>query len=136
MTKQEKIKEAYGEYWEEMKPFVNKNGWFNKNSFWNNTFSFGVYENIDLLFTHKEDSMIPTIIANIENNNGWIKIESEDDLPILTIIYHVVINGKESKALYAGKNRWFVDGNDFPKTTEIHGITHYQPIIKPQPPIY
>lgn len=32
MTKQEKIKEAYGEYFEEMKPWINENGWFDKNA--------------------------------------------------------------------------------------------------------
>ena len=31
MTKQEKIKEAYGEYWELVKETVNENGWFDYN---------------------------------------------------------------------------------------------------------
>jgi hypothetical protein len=69
-------------------------------------------------------------------NNGWTKIENENNLPSKTITHHVVMNGKLSKALYAGKNRWYVDGNDFPKTTETHGITHFQEIIIPEPPIF
>ena len=75
-------------------------------------------------------------IAGIENNRDWIKIESEDDLPKLTINYHVLKNGTLTEVLYAGKNRWFVNGRNYPLTTEIAEITHYQPIIKPQPPIY
>jgi len=132
-SKQKAIREAYGEYFEEMKTFINENGWFNKNSFWNNTFSFGVYENIDLLFTHKEDFMIPTIISNIETNNGWIKIESEADLP------------EESDTYFTYSEVWW---EPFYRIDVFTGIlknsftngkscfTHYQPIIKPQPPIY
>jgi hypothetical protein len=38
-----------------------------------------------------------------KENNGWTKIDNENNLPSKTITYHVVINGKLSKALYAGK---------------------------------
>lgn len=69
-------------------------------------------------------------------NNGWTKIENENNLPLKTITHHVVMNGKLSKALYAGKNRWYVEGNDFPKTSELHGITHYQEIFIPKPPTF
>jgi hypothetical protein len=71
-----------------------------------------------------------------QENNGWIKIEKESDLPTKTITFHVVKNGSLSKARYAGKNRWFVDCNDYPKTTELHEITHYQEILIPEPPIF
>jgi hypothetical protein len=80
--------------------------------------------------------MRPKSLQGIENNNGWKKIESEEDLPTKTITYHVVINGKSSKALYAGKNRWFINGNDFTKTTEIQGITHYKEVKTEEAPIY
>ena len=30
MTKQEVIQQAYGEYWEQVKEFVDENGWFNR----------------------------------------------------------------------------------------------------------
>lgn len=128
MTKQEIIKQAYGEYYEEMKPFINNNGWFDKNSFWNNTFSFGVYENIDLLFTHKEDFMIPTSILNIENNNGWIKIESEKDLPKETGHYWVK-RGREISVNYIIVPESF-------HSCFLANLTHYKPIEKPKPPIY
>lgn len=81
MTKQEKIKEAYGKYYEEMNPWIDEKGWFNKNAFYQKEFTFLKYEKIDLLFHHKGDFMIPTSIKEIENNNGWTKIESINDLP-------------------------------------------------------
>jgi hypothetical protein len=131
MTKQEKIREAWGEHFEAVKNHVDENGWIYTRNF---IFYCGFeYDEKGFGATHR---IRPKSLAGIENNNGWIKIESEEDLPISTIMYHVVLNGKKSKALYAGKNRWFVNGNDFPKTTEIHGITHYQPIIETKPPIY
>jgi len=68
------------------------------------------------------------VIANdligIENNNGWIKIESEEDLPKEQETFHVVLkNGN----VYM---RTFVNKASF------SDVTHYQPIEKPKPPIY
>jgi hypothetical protein len=135
MSKEEKIKEAYGEYWEYF-----KNKQYDENG-------FSMFEKEDdnheiwrkiLLETHPYANRVyrPISLKGIENNNGWNKIESESDLPKFTIQYHVVKNGSLSKAYYRNNNRWIVDGNDYPKTSEIHGITHYQEIVIPQPPIY
>lgn len=135
IKKQEAIRLAYEEYWEEMKPFINESGWFDKNSFYNKLFSFN-YEQINILFAHKEDFMIPKSIENIEDNNGWISILSEEDLPKEKISYEVWRNGYESRATYAGSDRWFVPHNDFPKTTKVAGITHYAEPIKRQSPIF
>lgn len=71
-----------------------------------------------------------------KENNNWTKIESKKDLPKLTIEYHVVKNGSLTKAFYRGSNRWLVPNNDYPKTTEIHGITHYQEIAIPEAPVF
>lgn len=131
MTKQEKIQEAYGEYFEQIKDWVNIDGWF----YLGDT-DFRLDNKMPLEFDALNNKMRPLSLQGIEKNRGWIKIESEEDLPKKTINYNVVINGKLSKALYAGKNRWFINGNDFPKTTEIQGITHYKEIKIEEPPIY
>lgn len=123
-SKQQAIELAYGEYWEEMKPFVNDNGWFDKNSFYNNQFSFK-YEDLDLLFSHKEDYMIPKSIENIETNNGWISILSEKDLPSETNNYWVL-----------NKLGISMRGYDMEEHNHWEDITHYQPITKPEPPIF
>jgi len=78
----------------------------------------------------------PKSLQGIEDNNGWIKIESENDLPGFKVQYFVMINGKLSKAYYRGNNRWIVDGNDYPKTSELHEITHWQEIVIPKAPIF
>lgn len=127
MTKQEKIQEAYGEYFEEIKPWINENGWFDKNSFYKKIFSFN-YGEIDVLFSHCKYLMTPKSIIGIENNNGWVNIESEADLP--TIEYELYfVNGDNCSihqcVYHEGiKDYW------------LENLTHYQPIQKPQPPIY
>ena len=68
------------------------------------------------------------------SQDNWTKIENEDYLPEQGGVYHIVVNGKLSKGTYLKNNRWYVAGNDYPKTTELHGITHYHKIITPDLP--
>jgi len=72
------------------------------------------------------------IIQAIEPQSKWIKIESEDDLPKENGIYWVVKDDEivciEPKKPINFKKLW----SDFKKDN----ITHYQPIQKPEPPIY
>ena len=135
MTKQETIAKAYGEHWETVKDYVDENGWFDFSDDKKRIrYFFHNGENIELnkYLTHWR----PKSLAGIETNNGWIKIESEADLPSHGGEYDVVINDRLEQAVYLKSNRWLVNGNYFPKTTQTHGITHYKPIVKPQPPIY
>lgn len=132
MTKEEKIREAYGEHFDKIKCVLDANGWI--------LMTISITREISIEFerqvrVHENNTygfptmcVRPKSLQGIENNNGWIKIESEDDLP------------KEEYELY------FVTGSN----TNVHqciyhiGIkeywlktfTHYQPIQKPQPPIY
>ena len=70
----------------------------------------------------------PKSLRGIENNNGWIKIESEDDLPKEDGFYWV-IDSESSKVI----NRYFEKGNhDFFKQFS----SHYQPIVFPDLPLY
>jgi len=127
-AKQKAIEVAYGIYWEELKYFVEENGWYNWFESKNNT-------NIDDLdFETSIDgfNLRPKLLAGIETNNNWISIHSEDDLPntdgksvefwFMTNHGDVTINGyndSSEKALIYSKI-----------------YTHYQPIIKPKKPIY
>lgn len=75
MTKQEAIKKAYGDFWEQVKEYVSENGWCN--SYWNTR----VFFNADTMPKQNPVRWRPISLNGIDNNNGWIKIESEDDLP-------------------------------------------------------
>lgn len=136
MTKNEVIENAYGDHFEEMKPFIDENGWFDKNSFYNNKFSFN-YEQLDKSFSHKDDFMRPPELNNIENNNGWIKIESEADLPKTPYGYYHICT---KKPIYENSSNIGIDEfwqNDLNKKQWwLDNVHHYQPIQKPNPPLY
>jgi len=125
MTKEEKIQEAYGENYDKCKPDENGMCLINESDYpkieW-------VYEG----FGYNK----PKSLQGIENNNGWINIESEDDLP-------TEHRGYFTKTNYCKE----IVERDYPIFTKsmsiederkwwLENITHYQPIQKPQPPIY
>lgn len=149
MTKEEKIKEAYGKNWEIVKDKVNKDGWIKDREFIFSDF----IEPIDWQTTDHDDEYYdtrrPMKLKGIENNNGWVKIESEIDLPKENIecFFRVVVNERYCNAgVYINNGRFRVKSsltnsenfftvddvirNYFPK------VTHYKVIEKPQPPIY
>jgi len=116
MTKQEKIQEAYGEWFKECSPDENGLSIINES----------YYPNIEWMnkgFGYNK----PKSLQGIENNNGWIKIETEDDLPMQDCDVFAIINGviKQRRFQLDISHLWINQT-----------ITHYQPITKPQPPIY
>ena len=122
MTKQEKIKEAYGEYFEKLRNEIDNDGFVNTYNF---TFSFNFeYEEKGFGVTHR---IRPKSLAGIEHNNGWVKIESEDDLPKENCDVFIFANGR------IDQRRFQVDISHLWINNV---ITHYQPIIKPKPPIF
>lgn len=132
MTKEEKIKEAYGRFYKPEKYHFSVNGWVDLNE-WPEYEVGKLIDEIDMEF--REYSARPKYLQGIENNNGWTRIESEDDLPKdENIVEFWVYDDEEivsAKFMYESK-RWYHDVNLnlrlFP--------THYQPIEKPKPPIY
>lgn len=123
--KQEAIEKAYGEHWETVKEYVDKNGWC------------AVYWNICELIGYSKPKSEgtkwrPISIKNLETNEGWISILPDgSNLPKED--GHVYI--------YDGLNAYiaFYDSDVFMFSSGINSDiepTHYQPIVKPKPPIY
>lgn len=130
MTKEEKIKEAYGEYWESVKLLTDKNGFICQS-----TLFFPETEMMDKMEIQVKpfppDGRCywrPMVLKGIENNNGWIKIESEEDLPERG--YYEVIERATGKPLRASLN------NEFGTLILVHYYSHYQPIIDIDLPLY
>ena len=77
----------------------------------------------------------PISLQGIENNNGWIRIESEEDLPKEEIDLHFIFeknNGRfQTFGVWDNKLKSFYSG-----ALKISNVTHYQPIEKPKLPIY
>jgi len=124
MTKQEIIKQAYGEHWNKVCEYVDENGWCN--SYWGKE-----YTDLNGVGKTKKDPLYwrPKSLQGIEDNNGWIKIKSETDLPKGGDIFYLC-------------GKMFEDGNFVIdemftyNSIDKDKFTHYQPIIKPKPPIY
>ncbi|WP_312364012.1 NUMOD4 motif-containing HNH endonuclease [Sphingobacterium sp.] len=80
-----------------------------------------------------EPRINPTKIVYLDyykSNNGWTRIESEEDLPKDRIDIWVISNGK---VFYYND---FEPDNDRCKKYVCENYSHYQPIIKPEAPIY
>lgn len=139
MTKEEKIKEAWGEYWERLSD-VQKLLALDNNGY--TSIGYSEYQSklhVDLkkskLFDVDSNTR-PKLLQGIETNNGWIKIESEDDLPkeygeyYFRTTYNTMIT---YSGWYSSSDKKFYDRNHY---FEIIDVTHYQPIVKPLKPIY
>lgn len=135
MTKQEAVKQAYGSQYDFLKP--DENGWF-KDDVLGNSEELSVWVLSECERKWNDDNELVwrlTSIAGIEDNNGWIKIESEDDLP--TYDEYCWIEPQKDRFIIAWYNytdTYFYDnqGNKW----LWRGITHYQPINKPEKPLY
>ncbi|MEG0929878.1 hypothetical protein [Algoriella sp.] len=121
MTKEEKIKEAWGENWSK----ISKEN--QKKALKNNGFVSQYYE--DLLsketICRKLFDVRPKSLQGIENNNGWIK-GNEPNVPNES--YFVFAFGGIYETFYDEKLGWLYVNREF--------VTHFQPIEKPKPPIY
>ena len=137
MTKEEKIQEAYGEYFDKIKCVLDANGWI--------LMTISITREISIEFerqvrVHENNTygfptmcVRPKSLQGIENNNGWIKIESENDLPTNTEVYHHgIMNGE----LICFKLQHPLNLKRLYKDFQKDNVTHYQPIIKPELPIY
>lgn len=143
MTKKQKIQEAYGLYWKDYGHLADENGFiYQSDLFYPDTEmkKEGVeIEVISVEHKHKWSNIKwrPKSLSGIEANNGWIKIESEDDLPKedgYGKMYHLVCSGKvENQGRYIHSLKAFCHFGTF---VIINHVTHYQPIEKPKPPIY
>lgn len=125
--KQKAIREAYGEHWETVKQHVDENGYLHHPKGGEVTFD----PFIGFMDEHQiYDAYRPKSIAGIEDNNGWITIEYELDLPKETKSYHVVY--KDGSII----QHHFSISSDFDRILFLEEFTHWQEIQIPNPPIY
>lgn len=79
-----------------------------------------------IIWDLKECSIRPKSLQGIENNNGWIRIKSDDCFPNDNKDYWVIRNGVIAvENIPSSRTVWW-----------INNVTHYQPIEKPLKPLY
>jgi hypothetical protein len=126
MTKEDKLYEVYGSRYD-----WDENGWltYGCDEASESGFEpFGEYETRNHIDGYYE--WRPIELQGIEDNNGWIKIESIDNLPeksTLCFCYNEMGHIFTTKLFKSNTNYSYV---------KLENITHYQPITKPEPPIY
>ena len=145
-AKQEAIRKAYGEYWGKMSAelqyiALRSDGWIQMRDCikeLGEEFSLSQYVVTEPHFGSYKQR--PQSLQGIENNLGWIMIESEEDLPKEDKTEcHLIINNdrmelnggfrrysKETFYFYNAKGEGFL----------IDSVSHWQPIVKPEKPIY
>lgn len=126
-ARQKAIQEVYGKHYKQNK--INILGWFEavdpktdkpeQNGF--------KLEDVDVLSSLK---WRPKSLRGIEDNNGWIKIESESDLPKDDSVLYDLSNIEDKMYLIAENLYRLID---FYKTGT---ITHYAVHAQRKPPIY
>lgn len=134
MTKEEAIKEAYGEYYDKLKNVITSNGWVSIHHMQE--------ENVELDFEIKteyedgfpSDYARPKSLQGIEDNNGWVNIENQNDLPNIYTECHFELQNKDIQiGAYVDHKNIFVglDEQYFP-----FEVIAYLPIGKPKQRIY
>ena len=126
--KQEAIKNAYGEYWEDVKDYVDENGWASYPNVQKHDYDFGKLE-----FKDGCAFLRPESLQGIENNNGWIKIESEADLPKEGMHHSILL---DSECINGYRNYDVIVFYEVNSKFRKKEISHYQPIEIPKTPIY
>ena len=119
-AKQEAIKKAYGRFYNEK--HIRSDG----------SMSEVIWKHLEVDLEYDDFStgyFRPKSLSGIDDNNGWTRIESEADLP------------KDNKDIFIiidGDIHLYSEIISLRCSTESFGgeITHYQPIVKPKPPIF
>lgn len=126
MTKEEKIKEAWGKLMPDYTNIDLNSGW-SLNDFHEDYYNEDEF-NTQQIYTPCK--IRPKSLQGIENNNGWKSIN--ENLP----------KEKGYYIMYNGENMVLIELNDTTNMITLReqflkdGFTHYQPIEKPKPPMY
>lgn len=134
-AKQEAIRKAYGEYWDKMSTelqaiALRSDGWIlMRDCIKELGKDFSLSQHLSTEPHFNSSKQRPKSLQGIKNNNGWIRIEGEEDLPKDSFNYYAFCSN--------GSVMTFNDFEYYKKyiIPELK-VTHYQPIVKPEKPIY
>lgn len=133
MTKEEKIQEAYGKYWEGLS-IPAKNCALKHNGYIGPIIS-GLGEIPRDFVTFNDLGFRPISVIGIENNNGWVKIYCENDMPQFDCDCFII---DKIKGIVTGQ--WKQAPNELEdkkaRAFWLDNATHYKIIDKPVLPFY
>lgn len=131
--KEQAIKNAYGEHWKKVGDYVNLgNGLCDSNQ---KTDYLSLDKSFKIIYSsagYWHNKYIPKSLEGLETNNNWITIKSESNLPKERKNDDVFVFCNDGSVQIAST---YMLNNDSVKRHWLKNISHYQPIIKPKPPI-
>lgn len=127
MTKQEAIQMAWGDNLDIVKDKCDSDGFINIVNFLNPG-----KISIEVKYIVRIKLVRPDSLKGLSTNNGWIKVESEADLPynFPTECWFICYDGIYLGEYDMGTKAFYCNGETY------HPVTHYQPIVKPNKPLY
>lgn len=131
MTKQEKIQEAYGIYWDTFSS--NSKECAIKNNGWISSILDHAPKDLELDFAN--GTYRPKSLQGIDNNNGWVKIYCENDMPQFDCDCFII---DKIKGVVTGQWRQAPNEVEDKKARAfwLSKATHYKIIEKPKFPLY
>lgn len=133
MTKEQVIKAAYGELYEELKQFINEDGWTQKKSLINYSPKEWDSKNMKESYSNYQFKYRPKSLQGLENNRGWTRIESEEDLPKDRSKEDLLIVTETGEILVAS-SKYLSDAEI--RKYWIKTVSHWQKFVKPKSPIF
>ena len=132
MTKQEIIQKAYGKSYDTVKDYINENGFIDCVK--NRKISLIPYFEVSEL-EFKENEVRPKSLKGIENNNGWVKIYCENDMPQFDCNCFII---DKKQGMVTGQ--WMQAPNEIEdkkaRAFWLDKATHYKIIDMPDLPLY
>jgi len=132
MTKEEKIKEAYGEYWEAIKDNLTESFFVPYRLMENSEGISFEFKTLHITYGKPEPYVRPVSLKGIENNNGWTKIETKEDLPEHSTYIETILNCYDINDPRAQGMHHFILGDE---KFLLEKISHYR-VIPFNPPIF
>jgi len=134
--KQQAIQEAYGEYYEALKEFINCEGVFVGDTDLISDELFDAWQFIGVTprikSERKTSGSRPKSLAGIDDNNGWMRIEQDgSNLPV----EGVYVVGKMTKSGIFFEVNSKVDFQSVEYYFDT-GCTHYRPVVEYPKPVY
>ena len=129
MTKQDRIKEAYAPWWNHIKDYLDEDGRFDLDLYYSDRSNYNTLSGLTLAL-HPTNKRWRRAISldGLEDNNGWIKFNSEVEIEPTTN-YWVRTSNDVIQLLHGSIINSI-------KTKNLIQITHIIPIIEPKPPLY
>lgn len=128
-TKQQLIQEAYEPWWEQIKDYLDEDGWHDLDEYMKNKSNYNTLLGLtSTVHPYKPRVRRAVNLDGLEDNNGWLPYDST-----------IEIDSQTNYSVHTEKGSIVVLLGSILKSTQrknVVKITHVKPIEKPKPPLW